>query len=85
MSAGNFLGHIFVGIMFTAMWIILGAAMVKIARIFNYTVTILPSFQDAVNGFNITQTAWLIITGVVWIALLFNYYQNEASEAGGWV
>jgi type II secretory pathway component PulF len=85
MSAGNFLGTVFVGVMFTAMWIILSAAITKVAKVFNHTIAILPSFQDAVNGFAITQWIWVAITAVVWLALLFNYYQNEASEAGGWV
>jgi type II secretory pathway component PulF len=85
MSAGNFLGTIFVGLMFTTMWVVLSAAITKVAKVFNHTITILPSFQDAVTGFAITQWIWVILTAIVWGMLLFNYYQNESNEAGGWV
>ena len=85
MSAGNFLGTLFVGVFFSAMWMVLGAAIDKIGQVFNYTIKVLPSFQDAVTGFNMTQTAWMVIPIVFWIIIWINYAQNESSEAGGLV
>ena len=85
MSAGNFLGTLFVSVAFSAMWMVIGAAIDKVGIIFNYTVRVLPSFQDAVNGFTITQMAYLVIPIIVWIGIWVNYAQNEASEAGGFV
>lgn len=85
MSAGNLLGTLFVCVMASAIWIILGFAIDKIARVFNHTMQVLPTFQDAANGFTITQTIWSFLLVIIWLALWFNYAQNEASEAGGYV
>jgi hypothetical protein len=85
MSAGNFMGTIFVCVMATAMWIVLSLAIEKVALVFNRTIALIPTFQDAVNGFQITQVIWSILLIIIWIALWFNYAQNEASEAGGYV
>jgi type II secretory pathway component PulF len=85
MSAGNLLGTLFVSVMASALWIVLGFAIDKIARVFNHTMQVLPTFQDAANGFTITQTIWGFLLVIIWIALWVNYAQNEASEAGGYV
>lgn len=79
------LGTVFVGITFSAMWIVVGAMIEKIGIIFNHLIKILPTFQDAVNGFQLTQVIFTVIPIVVWLALWFNYAQNEASESGGYV
>jgi hypothetical protein len=85
MSAGNLLGTVFVGIMFSAMWIIIGAMIEKVGIVFNHYILLVPSFQDAVNGFQLTQVIFTVIPIIVWIALWVNYAQNEASESGGYV
>jgi hypothetical protein len=85
MSAGNFLGTLFVAIMASVMWIVLSAAIEKVVLVFNHTIRLLPTFQDAANGVQITQIIWGVILIIIWIALFFNYAQNEASEAGGYV
>ena len=85
MSFGNFFGTLFVGIMFSAMWVVLGAAITKVGKVFNHTIATLPSFQDAANGFAITQWIWIIIPAIVWLFLWVNYAHNEANEAGGYV
>lgn len=85
MSAGNFMGTIFNCVMASAMWITLGLAVDKVGQVFNHVIQVLPSFQDAVNGFTITQTIWLILLVIIWIVLWINFATNEASEAGGLV
>ena len=85
MSAGNLLGSAFVGLASSAMWIVLGAVIDKLGIVFNRTIAVLPTFQDAVNGFKITQMIWTVILIIIWIAIWFNYAQNEANEAGGYV
>jgi len=85
MSAGNFMGTIFVCVMATAMWMVLSLAIEKVALVFNRSISLIPTFQDAVNGFSITQIIWGILLIVIWFVLWFNYAQNEASEAGGYV
>ena len=82
-SAGNLLGTILVDVAAFAMWLVLGAAIDKIGHVFNYTIRILPSFQDAVTGFNNTQIVWSVILIVVWIVSWVNYALNESNEAGG--
>ena len=85
MSAGNFFGTLFVSIMVSAVWIVLGAAIDKIGQIFNRTIQILPTFQDAVTGFTITQQIWSVLLIVMWLFIWINYAQNEAIEAGGYI
>ena len=85
MSAGNLIGTIFVCVVFSAMWVVLGAAVDKIGLIFNHTIQLLPSFQDAANGMTLMQTVWIVIPILVWIVLWINYAVNEANEAGGLV
>lgn len=85
MSAGNFLGTIFVSVAVGAMWVVLSLAIDKIGAIFNRTIGLLPTFQDAVNGFTLTQTIWMIIPIIIWLILWINYAVNEANEATGYV
>ena len=85
MSAGNLMGTIFVCVVFSAMWVVLGAAVDKIGLIFNHMIQLLPSFQDAANGMTLMQTVWIVIPILVWIVLWINYAVNEANGAGGLV
>lgn len=85
MSAGNFFGTIFVCAMSSVVWMVLGFAIDKLGVIFNRTMTVLPTMQDAANGFTMLQTIWLILLAVIWILCWLNYSLNESNEAGGWV
>ena len=84
-SAGNFLGSIFSTVILGGIWVILGAAIDKIFKIFNYTIKVLPSLQDAVNGMGIMQYVWTAIMIVIFIVIWFNYMMNESSQASGGV
>jgi hypothetical protein len=85
MSAGNFLGAVLVSIVTSAMWIVLGAAIDKIGLIFNRNIGLLPTFQDAMNGFTITQTIWIIIPIIILFFVWLNYVLVESNEASGFV
>lgn len=85
MSAGNFFGTIFVCAMSSVVWMVLGFAIDKLGAIFNKTIQLLPTFQDAANGFSMQQTIWMILLALIWILAWINYAFNESNEAGGWV
>ena len=85
MSAGNLMGHIFVGAMFSIMWWIIGAQIQICQTVFNKLVSILPTFQDAANGLVLINAIYSVLPIIFWILLWFNYSQNEASEASGYV
>jgi len=85
MSAGNLLGSIANTVVLGGIWVVLGAAIDKIFRVFNYSITVLPSLQDAVNGMGIMQTIWTFIMVLIFFVIWFNYMMNESSQAGGGV
>jgi hypothetical protein len=85
MSAGNFLGSLASTILLGGIWTILGAAIDKIFKMFNYTIKVLPSLQDAVNGMGIMQYVWTAIMIIIFIVIWFNYMMNESSQASGGV
>lgn len=85
MSAGNLLGSIFATVILGGVWVVLGVAMDKIFKVFNYTLTVLPSLQDAVNGMGIMQWIWSMIMILIFIVIWLNYMMNESSQASGGV
>jgi hypothetical protein len=85
MSAGNLLGSIFSTVLLGGIWVILGAAIDKIFKIFNYTIKVLPSLQDAVNGMGIMQYIWSMIMVLIFFVIWINYMMNESSQASGGV
>ena len=85
MSAGNLLGSIFNTILLSGIWVVLGAVFDKIFKIFNYSITVLPSLQDAANGMSIQQTIWSILMVLILIVIWLNYMFNESSQASGGV
>jgi len=85
MSAGNLLGSIFSTVILGAIWVILGAAIDKIFKVFNYSITVLPSLQDAVNGMSIMQYVWSMIMILIFFVIWLNYMMNESSQASGGV
>ena len=85
MSAGNLMGHVFVGAMFSAMWWIIGAQIQIVQIVFNKLTQILPTFQDAANGIALLNAIYALLPILFWILLWVNFASNEASEAGGYV
>lgn len=71
--------------MLGGIWVVLDAAMDKIFRVFNYSITVLPSLQDAVNGMGIMQWIWSMIMIVIFFVIWLNYMLNESSQASGGV
>ena len=81
MSWGSLFGALFNTVAFAALWTILGRFVEVLTRAFNYTITILPSFQDAVNGFNLMQYAWIAIMVIILIGIWVNYIVTSNAEA----
>jgi hypothetical protein len=85
MSAGNFIGSVFNTVFFGGLALVLGYAVEKVFRAFNHSITVLPTFQDAVNGFTVLQTIWSAIWIIMFIVIWVNYLLNENSQASGGV
>ena len=85
MGAGNLAGSIANTIILGAIWTILGAAFDKIFKIFNSSMNVLPTLQDAVNGMGIMQWVWTMIMIVIFVVIWANYLFNESSQASGGV
>lgn len=85
MSAGNLIGSIFNTIFFGMLWVVLGMIVEKMFRAFNYSMTVLPTLQDAANGLTIMQTAWSVICVIIFLVIWINYTLNENSQASGGV
>ena len=80
MSAGGIFGLVFNLFVFAGLWSVCGFMVEKLAGIFNYTITVLPTLQDAANGFTVVQTIYtLVLPVIVFVGLLINYYMNEHS------
>ena len=81
MSAGGLFG-LFLNLFVAAgLWTVLGAAVEKVAKAFNSTIAIMPTLQDAVNGFSLMQTVWGVIMIVIFLALIVNYLFEESNRA----
>ena len=83
MSAGNYLGAGLASLLSIGVWWVFGKALDKVGAIFNKTLTVIPSFQDAANGFTFTQQVYLLSIVVVLICIWVNCALNESSEASG--
>jgi hypothetical protein len=83
MSAGAFLGMIFNMVFFAAFWTIFGIVVDKIGVIFNRSIQLLPSFQDAINGFSMVQQIYLFVPAIVFVTLIVNYILTENSRSSG--
>lgn len=83
MSAGAVAGSILNFLVFAGVWMVIGTVFDKIAVVFNSTIKLMPTFQDAVNGFAMTQVAYGILPAVYFIALVINYVLTENSAASG--
>jgi predicted RND superfamily exporter protein len=81
MAGGNLFGLFFNIFAFSAIWVFLSPAVVKLASVFAWAVGVLPTFQEAVTGFNTTLIIWGIIPGLAYIVFLLNYFRNEHSDS----
>jgi hypothetical protein len=83
MSAGGLVGLFMNMTFFAAFWTVLGVVVDKIGQIFNQTIKIMPSYQDAVNGFTMMQTIYAALPVIVFLALILNYFITENSMSSG--
>ena len=83
MSAGALVGYVFNIIFFAGIWTVVGVVVDKIAVIFNSTIQIMPTYQDAVNGFSMMQTIYAALPVVVFIFLTINYFVQANSTTSG--
>lgn len=84
-SAGNLIGSIWNTLLAAGIWIVLGAVFDKLFIAFNFTMKMLPSMQDALNGFSIMQTIWSVLLIIIFFVIWLNYLFNENSQASGGV
>ena len=81
MSAGALFGTFFNFFAFATVWALLGYCIEIISKAFNLTITLIPTFQDAVNGFHTTQVIYGILPVIAAILLAINYVVVESSNA----
>ena len=77
MSGGGFFGYIMNGAVFSGLWWVLGACIDRIGIAFNRSIEIMPTFQDAVNGFSTMQIIWGSLLAIMWLVLSINYFIVE--------
>ena len=83
MSAGGLFGLFMNMTFFAVFWTMLGIVVDKVCVLFNQTIRLMPTYQDAVNGFQITQTIYGILPVIVLVFLLINYFVNENATSSG--
>jgi hypothetical protein len=83
MSAGGLVGLIMNTIFFAGIWSVVGIVVDKLGAAFNSSIVLMPTMQDAVNGFAITQIIYGLLPVVMFIFLLINYFVNENSQSSG--
>jgi len=83
MSAGALFGTFMNFFIFAGVWMVIGTVFDKVASIFNSTITLMPTMQDAVNGFALTQVVYGVLPAIYFIALFFNYWLVENSSSSG--
>ena len=83
MSAGGVVGLFMNLLFFAGFWTVLGVVVDKLGQVFNVTIQLMPTYQDAVNGFTMMQTIYAALPVVVFIALVINYFVQENSMSSG--
>lgn len=83
MSAGGLVGMALNIIFFAAFWTVLGVVVDKLAVLFNITIQLMPTYQDAVTGFSMMQTIYALLPVIVFLALIINYFVQENSASSG--
>ena len=81
MSAGGIIGMFFNFFVFAAVWTVIGYAVEKLGHVFNMTIAMIPTLQDAVNGFSVVQMIYGVIPVVFALILIVDYYMNEHSHS----
>jgi hypothetical protein len=84
-SAGNLFGSIWNTVLFGGLWVVLGYAIDKVTVAMNTSMKVLPSLQDAANGFTVMQWIWSMLLIVMFFVIWMNYLFNENSMASGGV
>ena len=77
MSWGSLFGALFNTVAMGALWVACGKFVEVITKAFNTSITIVPSFQDAVTGFTIQQYAWSAIMVIIMLGVWLNYFINS--------
>jgi hypothetical protein len=83
MSAGGLFGMVMNILIFSGIWTVVGVVVDKLGAVFNSTIRVMPTMQDAVNGFAITQIIYGLLPIIVYITLLINYFVNENAQSSG--
>jgi len=83
MSAGALFGSFMNFFIFAGEWMVIGTVFDKVASIFNSTIRLMPTMQDAVNGFALTQIIYGALPVVFAFALFINYILVENSSSSG--
>ena len=83
MSAGALFGYIFNVLSFIGIWWVVGACIDRISTAFNHTMTVLPTFQDAVNGFSMSQVLYVSLPVIAFIGFSVNYFLTANSSQTG--
>ena len=84
MSFGGLVGYFFNLLMFAGLWTVCGILVDKLAQIFNMTIQLMPTYQDAVNGFSMMQVIYgFALPVIVFIFLTINYFAQENSLSSG--
>jgi hypothetical protein len=83
MSAGGIFGLVMNILIFSGIWTVVGVVVDKFGVVFNSTMRVMPTMQDAVNGFAITQIVYGILPVIMFITLLINYFVNENAQSSG--
>lgn len=83
MSSGSLIGTVANIIFFGVFWTILGVGVDKIGFAFNISVRTIPTFQDAINGFTMTQQVFWILPAIVAVTLLIDHVLTESHKSSG--
>ena len=76
---GSLFGAIFNTLALGALWVLCGRFVEVVTKAFNSTITIVPTFQDAVTGFTIQQYAWTAIMVIIMLGVWLNYFVNSSN------
>jgi type II secretory pathway component PulF len=81
MSWGSLFGAMMNTVAFGALWVVLGKVIEVITKAFNHAITVIPTFQDAVTGFNMMQWGWSGMMVIILLGIWFNYVANSSAAS----
>lgn len=79
MSWGSLFGAMFNTLALGALWVACGRFVEVVTNAFNRTISVIPTFQDAVTGFTVQQFAWSAIMVIILLGVWLNYFVNSNS------